>query len=133
MVSSKPGRSIVSDCESESYRVSGYIDSFLSPLARNHQSYIKDIHDILQKIEQIQIPHNSFFVTLDVDSLYTHINNKGGLTAVVEAFAKTNIRTSRPDKEMMDLLKISLENNDFIFNDDWYLQISSTPMGKKLP
>ena len=32
---------------------------------------------------------------------------------------------------MMDLLKLSLENNDFIFNDDWCLQISGTSMGKK--
>ena len=31
----------------------------------------------------------------------------------------------------MDLLKLSLENNYFIFNDDWYLQISGTAMGKK--
>ena len=33
----------------------------------------------------------------------------------------------------MDLLKPSFKNNDFIFNDDWYLQISGTAMGKKLP
>ena len=31
----------------------------------------------------------------------------------------------------MDVLKLSLENNEFIFNDDWYLQISGTAMGKK--
>ena len=130
-----PGRPIVSDCESESYRVSEYIDSFLSPLATNHPSYIKDTHDFLQKIEQIKIPQNSFFVTLDVDSLYTNINNKEGLAAVAEAFAKTKHKdlnfSLRPDKEIMDLLKLSLENNDFIFNDDWYLQISGTAMGKK--
>ena len=70
-----PGRPIVSDCESESYRASVYW-FILSPLATNHPSYIKDTHDFLQKIEQIKIPQNSFFVTLDVDSLYTNINNK---------------------------------------------------------
>ena len=132
-----PGRPIVSDCESESYRVSEYIDSFLSPLAANHPSYIKDTYDFLQKIEQIKIPQNSFFLTLDVDSLYTNINKKKGLAAVAEAFAKTKTKdlnfSLRPDKEIMDLLKLSLENNDFIFNDDWYLQISGTAMGKYLP
>ena len=112
------GRQIVSDCESESYRVSEYIDLFLSPLATNHPSYIKDTHDFLKKIEQIKIPQNSFFVTLDVDSLYTNINNKEGLAAVAEVLAKTKHRdlnfSLRPDKEIMDLLKLSLENNDFI-------------------
>ena len=80
-----PGRPIVSDCESESYRVSEYIDSFLSTLATNHPSYIKDT----PKIEQTKIPQNSFFVTFNVDSLYTNINNKEGLAAVAEACAKS--------------------------------------------
>ena len=117
-----PGRPIVSDCESESYRVSEYNYSFSSSLATNHPSYIKDTHDFLQKIEQTKIPQNSFFVNLDVDSLYTNINNKEGLAAVAEAFAKTKDKdinfSLRPYKEIMDLLKLSLENNDFIFNDD---------------
>ena len=76
-------------------------------------------------------------MTLDVDSLYTNINNKEGLAAVAEEFAKTKHKdlnfSLRPDKEIMDLLKLSLENNDFIFKDDLYLQISGTAMGKNLP
>ena len=74
-------------------------------------------------------------MTLDVDSLYTNINNKEGLAAVAEVLAKTKHKdlnfSLRPDKEIMDLLKVSLKNNDFIFNDDWYLQTSDTAMGKK--
>ena len=71
-----PGRPIVSDCESESYRVSEYIDSFLGPLATKRPSYIKATHDFLQNIEQIKIPQNSYFVTIDVDSLYTNIKTR---------------------------------------------------------
>ena len=75
-------------------------------------------------------------MTLDVDSLYTNMNNKEGLAAIAEAFAKTKHKdllnfSLRPDKEIIDLLKFSLQNNDFIFNDDWYLTISGTAMGKK--
>ena len=76
-------------------------------------------------------------MTLDVNSLYTNINNKEGLAAVAEAFAKTKHTdlnfSLRPDKEIMNLLKLSLDNNNFIFNDDWYLQISGTAMGKNFP
>ena len=35
-----PGRPIISDCSSETYKVSEYIDSFLQPLAPSHGSYI---------------------------------------------------------------------------------------------
>ena len=40
-----PGRPIVSDCSSESYAVSNYIDSFLNPLSNKHPSYLKDTGD----------------------------------------------------------------------------------------
>uniref|UniRef100_A0A4W3JN41 Uncharacterized protein n=1 Tax=Callorhinchus milii TaxID=7868 RepID=A0A4W3JN41_CALMI len=44
-----PGRPIVSDCGSESYRVAEYIDSFLNPLSRKHPSYIKDTYHFIEK------------------------------------------------------------------------------------
>ena len=130
-----PGRPIVSDCESESYRVSEYIDSFLNPLATKHPSYLKDTQDFLNKIRDIKIPRNSYLITLDVDSLYTNIDNKAGMEAVREAFAQTKNKdlnfSLRPDSEILDLLKLGLENNDFTFDEKWYLQISGTAMGKK--
>ena len=39
--------------------------------------------------------------------------------------------SKRPDKEILELLKINLENNDFEFNSQWYLQTWVTSMGKK--
>ena len=57
-------------------------------------------------------------MTLDVDIIYANTNNDEGLAAVAEAFTKTthkdlnfNLRT---DKEIMELLKLSLENNNSI-------------------
>ena len=47
-----PGRPIVFHWECEYYMVSEYIDSFLSPLATNHPSYVKDTHDFLQKLNK---------------------------------------------------------------------------------
>ena len=37
-----PGRPIVSDCSSDTYRISEYIDHFLGPLAITHDSYFID-------------------------------------------------------------------------------------------
>lgn len=37
-----PGRPIVSDCSSETYRTAEYVDHFLNPLSTTHPSYIKD-------------------------------------------------------------------------------------------
>ena len=42
-----------------------------------------------------------------------------------------NPQQNRPDDYIIKLLKISLENNDFSFNNRFYLQIMGTAMGKR--
>jgi hypothetical protein len=125
-----PGRPIVSDCSSDTYRVAEYIDHFLAPQATKHASFVKDTPDFLKKISQLRPNPNSFLVTIDVDSLYTNIDNKEGLEAVRKIFELYPDR-DRPDQELLDLLKLCLENNDFMFNGEWFLQIWGTAMGKK--
>ena len=125
-----PGRPIVSDCSSDVYNVTEYIDHFLSPLAKEHSSYVKDTPDFLDKISKIKSSPNCILATIDVDSLYTNIDNNLGLQAVKEAFDE-NPNSKRPDREVLELLKLCLENNDFKFDKDWYLQVSGTAMGKK--
>ena len=51
------------------------------------------------------------------------------LEAVKQAFQEhTNHR--RPDQEIIDLLKVNLEGNDFVFFEQDYLQTYGTSMGK---
>lgn len=125
-----PGRPIVSDCSSESYAISEYIDHHLAPLATSHPSYVKDTQDFVSKISELKIPKDAKLITLDVDSLYTNINNNDGIKAVANML-KNNPGLNRPDKQLLELLELSLLNNDFIFNGQWYLQIFGTAMGKK--
>ena len=125
-----PGRPIVSVCSSDTYRVAEYIDHHLRSIATNHPAYIKDTQDFLDKISTIKPSPNSLLITLDVDSLYTNIDNKAGIQAVRQAFIESP-DNERPDVEVLRLLLMSLKNNDFTFDDKWYLQISGTAMGKK--
>ena len=68
-----PGRPIISDCGSESYRVGEYIDSFLAPLAVCHSSYVKNTTDFQNKVTQIVSPGGAMLFTMDVESLYTNV------------------------------------------------------------
>ena len=99
-----PGRPIVSDCSSESYSVSEYIDHYLCPLATSHPSYLKDTGDFLHKISQVKVPDDVLLITLDVDSLYTNIDNQAGLEAVKQKL-HDNPERGRPDKELLELLE----------------------------
>src|SRR3954467_8153450 len=49
------GRPIVSDCSSESYHVSEYIDKFLKPISVLHPAYLKDTYDFVDKITNFEI------------------------------------------------------------------------------
>lgn len=124
------GRPIVSDCNSESYRIAEYIDHFLTPLSSRHNSYIKDTYDFINKIKNTKITQNAFLFTIDIDSLYTNINTTAGLRAVKDCMEKYP-NNSRPDTQLLQLLEISLSRNDFEFDKEHYLQISGTAMGKK--
>ena len=123
------GRPIVSDTGSESYRVAEYIDSFLKPISVQHPSYLKDTYDFVSKVRHQCIPSGSFLVTGDVTSLYTNMNHDRILSVVGQAFQRYP-NQNRSDRDILDLLDLTLRTNDFVFNNEIYLQICGTAMGK---
>ena len=76
------GRPIVSDCRSDTYRISEYIDHLLGPLSKTHNSYVRDSPNFLEKLSSINPAPDSLLITLDVDSLYTNIDNQDGFEAL---------------------------------------------------
>ena len=78
-----PGRPIVSDCGSESYKTAEFIDHYLNPISNKHNSYIKDTYDFVSKIKQLAIPSTAYLFTMDIDSLYTNIDTQAGKKAII--------------------------------------------------
>jgi len=124
------GRPIVSDVDSETYRISEYIDHYINPLSVRHETYLKNTYDFIDKIRNVVIENNYMLVTGDVTSLYTNMDINRSLDCVRLAFSN-NPEVTRPDKHLLDLLEISLKYNDFEFNDSFYLQTMGTAMGKR--
>jgi hypothetical protein len=123
------GRPIVSDTNSESYRISKYIDYFIRPISIKHSAYLKDTYDFISKVRDRSIPTGCILVTGDVSALYTNMETSRTIRVVKEAMEKyPNDR--RPDKHLLQLLDITLKNNDFSFNNEMFLQITGTAMGK---
>lgn len=123
------GRPIVSDCGSESYRVSQFIDSFIRPISSRHRSYLKDTYDFVSKVRHQRIPKNAFLVTGDVSALYTNMRFDRTLSTVRAALGK-HPAAGRPDDHLLRLLELTMRNNDFEFNGDHYLQVCGMAMGK---
>lgn len=124
------GRPIVSDVQSESYRISAYIDFFLNPLACKHASYIKNTYDFVDKTRHVVVNRDCFLVTGDVTSLYTNMNIDRTIKIVTETLRDAPADPTRPDAELIELLDITMRNNDFEFDNKFYLQTCGTAMGK---
>lgn len=127
-----PGRPIVSDCGSETYYTAEFLDYYLNPLSIGHISYIKDTYDFVQKVKKLEIPQKAILFTMDIDSLYTNIDIQEGLQAIKNIFIK-NPDTSRPDRELIQLLEINLNRNDFEFNGDFPFKSKARRWAKSLP
>lgn len=125
-----PGRPIVSDCDSDTYRTAEFIDFYLNPLSVRHPAYIRDTYHFIDIVKNLQIPPDSLFFSMDVVSLYTNIDTHSGLCAVRKVFQKYP-DSKRPDDELLQLLEINLTRNDFVFNGQYYLQVKGTAMGKR--
>ena len=82
------GRPIVSDCGSESYNISEYIDSFIKPLSTLHPAYLKDTYDFIDKIRGKKVDNNHLLVTGDVSSLYTNMNLDRIIRVVRDTFVQ---------------------------------------------
>lgn len=62
--------------------------------------------------------------------VYIQTDISEGLQAIKRAFIN-HPDVHRPDTELLQLLEINLTRNDFEFNDEYFLQIKGTAMGKK--
>ena len=125
-----PGRPIVSDCNSDTYQTAEFIEYYLNPISVKHPSYIKDMYDFLEKIKKLHLPTNCILFTIDIDSLYTNIETKSGIETIKKYLNKFP-DPKRPDSHLIKLLEINLTRNDFEFDNEYYLQISGTAMGKR--
>lgn len=123
------GRPIVSDVESESYRVSDYVEQFLKPLACGHPSYIKNSYDFIEKVRDLRVTEDTYLVTGDINALYTNMLHDRTISSISRAF-NLHPDGNRPDTHLLTLLKLILEKNDFVFEGQTFLQKCGCPMGK---
>nr|XP_039261668.1 uncharacterized protein LOC120337836 [Styela clava] len=129
-----PSRPIISTNGTATEKLSAYVDYKLTPLMckRVIPSYIRDSMDFLNHLQKIKtIGQESLLVSMDVVSLYTNIPHNDGL----EAMEKYLNRFSEDKQEIPWIAKAAnlvLTNNNFVFDEQHYLQIQGTAMGTKL-
>lgn len=124
-----PGRPIIADVRTNSSATAKLIEFFLNPLARKLPSYVRDSFHLVALLRSARLHPCSLLVTFDVRSLYTNVPVEEGIQRVRRAFLRQP-DPNRPDAEILELLHLSLTHNDFVYEDQTYVQISGVAMGK---
>ncbi|XP_063398914.1 uncharacterized protein LOC134683533 [Mytilus trossulus] len=121
-----PGRPIVSANDHPTEKISEFVDYHLRPHVRTMPSYIQDTTDYLKKMDSLNpLPNNTILVSMDVSSLYTNIPKNEGIVACEQVW--NNRKDKHPPTDcLVQLLRLVLENNNFVFNDQHYLQVDGT-------
>ncbi|CAJ0950204.1 unnamed protein product [Ranitomeya imitator] len=124
-----PGRPIVASTDSILSPIVRYIERILTPLIQKSRSFLLDTGSFLKLISEIDsIPIDALLVTLDVRDLYTSIPHEEGIHSVRHLLEGTDMDTDQISL-CIDLLRIILTSNFFLFQDTFYLQKRGTAMG----
>ena len=111
-------------------RIREYLDLYLQPLVVQGQSYLKDSKE-LNILSNTGINSNTFFVTVDVESLYTNFKQKDGLSVVKWALKTKSKLKSSQIKFLVEGLELAMINNHFWYQGTHYNQVKGVAMGAR--
>ena len=81
----RPGRPIVSGCNSILKPLAQYVDFFLKPFVTKNPSHIRDSTSVINCIEGFPFDSNAcLLVTMDIESLYTNIPQDAALQIIFD-------------------------------------------------
>jgi hypothetical protein len=125
-----PGRPIIANTNSADTKISSYIDSFLQPIVNQQPHILKNSEELLAELSNVTVNENTILFSLDVNSLYTNIPLAKGIEIINNFFQKYP-QPRRPDNHLIELLKLTLFKNEFVFNGKHYAQHKGVAMGKQ--
>ena len=95
----------------------------------NLPSYARDTKHILNIINDIEWEEGIMLVTLDVTSLYTFITHENGLLALRTFVYKRPAELIKHTHMVVDMARLIMDINVFLFNGKWYQQLCGVAMG----
>lgn len=117
------GRSIVSGIGTLTY-ISVYLDQFLQPLLSTIPIYIQDTTHFRNKLNHISTTGKGVtLVIMVVFAQCTNIPHDKGILACDKLMVAYGITC---DTEISELIRFILKNNNFVFNDRYYLETKGT-------
>ena len=126
-----PAQIITNDCNTAVESLSVFVKKVLHDIASNLPSIIKDtghILDIIDEINNYNLPTNSKLVGFDVVNMVPSIDNKSGLKSVHDILELQDSNFP-PTSCVVEALELCLSSNNSVFHNTNYLQTDRTAQG----
>lgn len=127
-----PIRPVVSFCGSLAYKTSQFLCKFLTENLNFQSVYsVKNSLDLINKIKDVKLEHNTLLASFDVKNLFTTVP----LPQTLQVFKNLLIQSDLPDEicnAVYRLTKLCLEQNFFVFDGKIYSQEDGLSMGNGL-
>lgn len=128
-----PLRTIVNGGKHPTANMAEIVEHELAEHVRTLPSYIQDTTDFLNKLSSITqpLPPNCIMFCMDVKALYPRVPRKEARESVKEALDNRPVKNI-PTDEVLRMMDMVLENNNFSFDGKHYLQTEGTAIGSHL-
>ena len=127
-----PTRVYISGIGTPTEGIAGLVEEELKEGVEAQESYIQDTADFLRKLEELgPLEEEEFLFTMDVVALYPMVPRKRAEAAMRRNLEKRETKTI-PTEDLMELSKMVLDNNEFQFEGENYVQKEGTAIGSKL-
>ena len=128
-----PVRTIINGRNHPTEKIAELVENELTEHVRSLPSFLQDTTDFLKKLNEINqpLPDNAIMFCLDVKSLYPSVPRKEAREACKAALNDRSTQ-SIPTEDVLKMLDLVLENNNFSFNNKHFLQTEGTAIGSHL-
>lgn len=127
-----PMRPVVSYIGAPAYNLAKFLNNYIKIKSSfNPQYSLSNSLDLINKIKNVHIPPNSKLISLDVESLFTNVPYHECLILLEQQFERQRLLPGEIN-DIINLTKLSMEQNYFRFNNTYYRQKEGLAMGSPL-
>ena len=113
-----------------SYNLSKFLVDILNPFAENCFT-LKNSHEFRQQVENIPISDKNVMASFDIKDLYTNVPLQETIDICMDLISSNNL-SNLPAHLFRKILELSVFNNLFLFNGQYYRQLDGLGMGLPL-
>lgn len=128
-----PLRPIVSSINSPTNSLAKYLAEILSTAYnKDNNYYVKDSFHFAEQVNNLNLPNNYVVVSFDVVNLFGNISKELVTTVIKKKWQDINRTTNISQDLFLELIHFVLDNNYFLYEDQFYLQTFGCAMGSRL-